>query len=179
VEKFIGDAVVAVFGAPAVHEDDALRAVRAADELRDLVGTLNAELDPDYRVSLELRIGVNTGQVITGASQIATEDAMNVAARLEQAAQQGEILIGGQTLQLVRGAVEVERVDALIAEGEGATRCGSQVVARGCGRTAFVRRLDTPLVGRRAKHAQIRTVFEDAVSWLDCAESGLIRNRNE
>ena len=92
VEKFIGDAVVAVFGVPAVHEDDAVRAVRAAAELRDSLATLNAELETDYQVSLELRVGINTGEVIADLNQIATGDAMNVAARLEQAAQPGEDL---------------------------------------------------------------------------------------
>src|SRR5207237_3652734 len=95
VEKFIGDAVMAVFGVPAVHEDDALRAVRAADELRAGLGDLNAELESSYGTRLELRIGVNTGEVVTGTEErLATGDAVNVAARLEQAAEPGEILLG-------------------------------------------------------------------------------------
>src|SRR5437764_3286525 len=84
VEKFIGDAVMAVFGVPAVHEDDALRAVRAAAELRDALAILNAELAESYGTSLELRTGVNTGEVVTGTEErLATGDAVNVAARLE------------------------------------------------------------------------------------------------
>jgi predicted ATPase/class 3 adenylate cyclase len=168
VAKFIGDAVVAVFGVPTAHEDDALRAVRAADELRDSLGTLNAELDRDYRVSLELRIGVNTGEVITDVSQIATGDVMNVAARLEQAAAPGEILIGEQTLQLVRGAVEVERVDALALKGKAQPVLAHRLLRVLAGAPAFVRRLDTPLVGRREELAQIRTAFEDVVSQRRC-----------
>ena len=66
VEKFIGDAVMAVFGVPQVHEDDALRAVRAAAELREALEALNAELERDYATSLSVRIGVNTGEVVTG-----------------------------------------------------------------------------------------------------------------
>ena len=82
VEKFIGDAVMAVFGVPTVREDDALRAVRAAVELRD-----TAQID--------VRIGVNTGEVVTGTGEtLVTGDAVNVAARLEQAAGVGEVLIG-------------------------------------------------------------------------------------
>src|SRR3989440_741479 len=78
VEKFIGDAVMAVFGVPAVHEDDALRAVRAAAELRDALATLNAELAESYGTSLELRTGVNTGEVVTGTEErLATGDAVN------------------------------------------------------------------------------------------------------
>ncbi len=85
MEKFIGDAVMAVFGVPQVHEDDALRACRAAVEMRDALPELG----------LEARIGVNTGEVVTGTEErLATGDAVNVAARLEQAAQPGEILIG-------------------------------------------------------------------------------------
>src|SRR5690349_21937252 len=77
VEKFIGDAVMAVFGVPTVREDDALRAVRAAEELRDAV-------------EVDIRIGVNTGEVVTGsADKLVTGDAVNVAARLEQAAETG------------------------------------------------------------------------------------------
>ena len=85
VEKFIGDAVMAVFGVPVVHEDDALRAVRAAVEMRDALPELG----------LEGRIGVTTGEVVTGTEErLATGDAVNVAARLEQAAQPGEVLVG-------------------------------------------------------------------------------------
>src|SRR5206468_3025346 len=87
VEKFIGDAVMAVFGVPHVHEDDALRAVRAAAELREALEPLNAELERDYGTTLSVRIGINTGEVVTGTEErLATGDAVNVAARLEQAA---------------------------------------------------------------------------------------------
>ena len=100
VEKFIGDAVMAVFGVPTVHEDDALRAVRAADELRAGLVELNEELERGYGTRLELRMGVNTGEVVTGTEErLATGDAVNVAARLEQAAQPGEVLLGEETLR--------------------------------------------------------------------------------
>src|SRR4051812_16390778 len=104
VEKFIGDAVMAVFGVPTVHEDDALRAVRAADELRRGLGALNDELEAGYGTRLELRMGVNTGEVVTGTEErLATGDAVNVAARLEQAAQPRGGLLGGGTYPLVPG----------------------------------------------------------------------------
>ena len=124
VEKFIGDAVMAVFGVPVVHEDDALRAVRAATEMRDGVAELNGGLARDYGVELELRIGVNTGEVVTGTEErLATGDAVNVAARLEQGAQPGEILLGEATYRLVRDAVRVEDVAPAGREGEvGAAR---------------------------------------------------------
>jgi class 3 adenylate cyclase len=99
VEKFIGDAVMAVFGVPVTHEDDALRACRAAVEMRDVLPGLG----------IAGRIGVNTGEVVAGtAERLATGDAVNVAARLEQAAQPGEVLIGEETLRLVRAAVSVD-----------------------------------------------------------------------
>src|SRR5438093_6375702 len=119
VEKFIGDAVMAVFGVPAVHEDDALRAVRAADELRAGLGELNDELEHSYGTRLELRMGVNTGEVVTGTEErLATGDAVNVAARLEQAAEPGEVLLGEETHRLVRGSIDCEPVEPVAAKGK-------------------------------------------------------------
>ena len=109
VEKFIGDAVMAVFGVPALHEDDALRAVRAAAEMRDALPELG----------LQGRIGVTTGEVVTGTEErLATGDAVNVAARLESAAQPGEVLIGQPTLALVRDAADVEPIEPLELKGK-------------------------------------------------------------
>src|ERR671930_716388 len=109
VEKFIGDAVMAVFGVPVVHEDDALRAVRAAGEMRSAF--------PELRV--QGRIGITTGEFVTGTEErLATGDAVNVAARLEQAAQPGEVLLGEETLRLVEGAVKVEAVEPLALKGK-------------------------------------------------------------
>src|SRR5438093_5128069 len=119
VEKFIGDAVMAVFGVPKIHEDDALRAVRAADELRESVDELNDELERSYGTRLELRMCVNTGEVVTGTEErLATGDAVNVAARLEQAAEPGEVLLGEETHRLVRDAIEREPVEPLAAKGK-------------------------------------------------------------
>jgi hypothetical protein len=136
VERFIGDAVVAVFGVPVVHEDDALRAVRAAVEMRDALPELG----------VEARIGVNTGELVTsGDDTLVTGDAVNVAARLEQGAEPGEVLIGEQTYRLARDAVKVEAVEPLAAKGKSApliafpaSRCdGSRAAAapepRNCG----------------------------------------------
>src|SRR6266571_2381138 len=119
VEKFIGDAVMAVFGVPIVHEDDAVRALRAAVEMRERLARLNEELEGDFGVRLESRTGVNTGEVVVGEGQsLATGDAVNVAARLEQAAAPGEILLGGRTLSLVSAAVEAEVVEPLALKGK-------------------------------------------------------------
>ena len=109
VEKFIGDAVMAVFGVPAVHEDDALRACRAAVEMREAFAGLG----------IEGRIGVCTGEVVTGTEErLATGDALNVAARLQQAAAPGEVLIAEATRALVADAVEVEPVEPLALKGK-------------------------------------------------------------
>ena len=96
VEKFIGDAVMAVFGVPMVHEDDALRAIRAAIDMRLALTTLNVELERDWGASIDIRTGVNTGEIVAGdhpsaGSSLVTGDAVNVAARLEQSAATGEI----------------------------------------------------------------------------------------
>ena len=169
VEKFIGDAVMAVFGVPTMHEDDALRAVRAASELRDSLVSLNDELERDYGVSLLLRTGVNTGEVVTGTEErLATGDAVNVAARLEQAAQPGEILIGEQTLRLARGAIEAEAVAPLSLKGKAEPLAAHRLLQVVAGAPAFDRRFDAPLVGRRDELAQLRTAFEAAVSERRC-----------
>ena len=150
VEKFIGDAVMAVFGVPTVHDDDALRALRAASELRDSVGSLNVELERDFGVSLLLRTGVNTGDVVTGTEErLVTGDAVNVAARLEQAARPGEVLIGEQTFRLARAAIDVEPVEPLALKGKAESLGAYRLLRVVEGAPAFDRRLDAPLVGRR------------------------------
>jgi class 3 adenylate cyclase len=99
VEKFIGDAVVAAFGAPASQEDHAERALRAALAMQHTLADL-------FGGRLRLRIGVNTGDVVVGqprvGSSFVTGDAVNVAARLEEAAEPGEILVGERTASIVR-----------------------------------------------------------------------------
>jgi len=150
VEKFIGDAVMAVFGIPLVHEDDALRAVRAAADMRVALDLLNKELEREHGVTLAARIGVNTGEVVAGASEqtLVTGDTVNVAARLEQTASPGEILLGESTHRLVRDAVEVAPVEPLTLKGK-SDRVGAwrlvQVLEAAAG---HVRHLDSEMVGR-------------------------------
>src|SRR5205814_10528210 len=136
VEKFIGDAVMAVFGVPVVHEDDALRACRAAVEMRDALPELG----------VEGRIGVNTGEVLTGTEErLATGDAVNVAARLEQAAEPGEVLIGAETVRLVRDAVELGKEQQLELKGKTEPVAASRLLAV---TGELERRFDVPIVGR-------------------------------
>src|SRR3954451_14604833 len=109
VEKFIGDAVMAVFGVPVLHEDDALRACRAAVEMREAFAGLG----------VEGRIGVSTGEVVTGSEErLATGDALDGAARVAQAAASGEVLIAAPTRALASGAVDVEPVEPLVLKGK-------------------------------------------------------------
>jgi class 3 adenylate cyclase/tetratricopeptide (TPR) repeat protein len=169
VEKFIGDAVMAVFGVPHVHEDDALRAVRAAAGLRQALEELNVELERDYATTLALRIGVNTGEVVTGTEErLATGDAVNVAARLEQAAQPGEILIGSETIRLVREAVAVEAVPPLDAKGKTEPLTAYRMLSLDSRAPGFARRADVPMVGRERQLNLLRDAFENVLSERSC-----------
>ena len=165
VEKFIGDAVMAVFGIPRAHEDDALRAVRAAAEIRERMASLGAELG----LTLAFRTGVNTGEVVAGEGEtLVTGDAVNVAARLEQAAGPDEILIGGGTLALVRDAVVTEAVEPLEVKGKRAAVTAHRIISVDATAQAFVRRLDRPLVGRVSERERLRADFDAAVSEHAC-----------
>jgi class 3 adenylate cyclase/tetratricopeptide (TPR) repeat protein len=169
VEKFIGDAVMAAFGVPVVHEDDALRALRAAVDLRDALETLNAELERSYGVTLQLRTGVNTGEVVTGTQErLVTGDAVNVAARLEQAAEPGEILIGEQTHRLAHGAIEVEKTGPLVLKGKSDPLSAYRLLGIVEGAPLLARHLDAPLVGRHKELARVRSAFDEAVSTRRC-----------
>jgi len=162
VEKFIGDAAMTVFGIPKLHEDDALRAVRAAGELRESLVELNAELGSERGVVIQLRTGVNTGEVLASEADSGESSAagsvVGATMRLEQAALPGEILLGEKTFGLVRDAVEAEPVGPIdlggalgkvktfrllrIGETEGAS-------------TVSV----APFVGRSTELAWLRTAF--------------------
>ena len=170
VEKFIGDAVMAVFGVPQAHEDDALRAVRAAADMRTALAALNDDLDRDHGITLACRIGVNTGEVVagSGARTIATGDAVNVAARLEQAASPGDILLGEDTFALVRDAVIVEPIDALLAKGKTDPLPAFRLVEITPGAAGFARHLDAPMVGRERELALLRSAFERTVGDQAC-----------
>ena len=170
VEKFIGDAVMAVFGVPQVHEDDALRAVRAAADMRDALAALNADLDRDHGMTLACRIGVNTGEVVAGSGdqKIVTGDAVNVAARLEQAAAPGEILLGEDTFALVRDAVLAEPIEALHAKGKTDPVSAFRLIEVTPGVAGFARHLDAPIVGRERELTLLGGAFERTVTDQAC-----------
>ena len=161
VEKFIGDAVMAVFGIPTAHEDDAVRAVRAVAEIRERLQALGEEL----AVSLSFRTGVNTGEVVAGEGEtLVTGDAVNVAARFEQAAAAGEILIGAETYRLVRNAVTVEAVEPLELKGKAEPVPAYRLVAVDPLAPGSARHLDVPIVGRVREQSRLLDDFEDVVS---------------
>ena len=152
VEKFIGDAVMAVFGVPQVHEDDALRACRAAVEMRAAFPELG----------VQGRIGVNTGEVVTGTEErLAAGDAVNVAARLQNAADPDEILIGEATLELVRGAVEIEPVELLQLKGKAEPVASHRLVSV---HEAPERSHESRFVGRDRELGFIREAWQRAVT---------------
>jgi class 3 adenylate cyclase/tetratricopeptide (TPR) repeat protein len=164
VEKFIGDEVMAVFGVPAVHEDDALRAVRAGAEMRERVEELNEELAEDWGVRLAVRLGINTGEVIAGdpstGQTFVTGDAVNVAKRLQQAAGPGEILIGTATYPLVRDAVKAGPLESFAVKGRQQAVAPWRLDEVEAGAPGLARQLDAPLVGREDELAALVEAFE-------------------
>ena len=171
IEKYIGDAIMAVFGLPRMHEDDALRAVRAAAQMREALAELNVTLRAEFGVTLENRTGVNTGEVVTGdtggSQRLATGDTVNVAARLEQAAPTGEILIGESTYRLVRDTVEVVPVEPLTLKGKPEPVPAYRLLSVTAGATS-ARPADRPLIGRAREIAALDAEFRRSVAGSEC-----------
>jgi class 3 adenylate cyclase/tetratricopeptide (TPR) repeat protein len=178
VERFRGDEVMAVFGIPVAHEDDALRAVRAATEMQRRLARLNAELRETWAVELACRIGINTGEVVAGdpgtGETFVTGDAVNLAKRLEQAAEPGGILIGTATYPLVKDAVKVGPRERFTAKGktEPVTRLKLEDVDTTA--AGFARRLDAPLVGRAVELREIEAAIEQHFADRRCAVVSII-----
>ncbi|HJR44331.1 MAG TPA: adenylate/guanylate cyclase domain-containing protein [Actinomycetota bacterium] len=166
VEKFIGDAVMAAFGIPVIHEDDAVRGVRAAFEMQQAMAAMNVDLQLEYGKALYARIGVNTGEVIAGDSSeghgFASGDTINVAARLEQAAEPGTVLLGEATYRLVRDSVEVESVEPLTLKGKSEPVPAYKLVDVLDPGEERIRRVDSPLVGRQKELTALRGAYERA-----------------
>ncbi len=167
VEKYIGDAIMAIFGLPRMHEDDALRAVRATAEMRAALADLNVTLRAGFGVVLQNRTGVNTGEVVTGdtggSQRLATGDTVNVAARLEQAAPAGEVLIGESTYRLVRDAVEVVPVEPLGLKGKPDPVPAYRLMSVMAG-ARKTRPADLPFVGRAREIAALGAEFRRSVA---------------
>ncbi|MEP6469812.1 MAG: adenylate/guanylate cyclase domain-containing protein [Chloroflexota bacterium] len=168
VEKFIGDAVMAVFGIPTLHEDDALRAVRAAAEIRDSLAKLNEELQQSRGLAVVFRTGVSTGVVVAGdpsaGQTFVTGDTVNTAARLEQAAKPGEILLGQPTYRLVRDAVVAEPIEPIRAKGKAEPVPAYRLLSVTAGAAGHARRLDSPMVGRDREIHVLNDIFGRALA---------------
>jgi predicted ATPase/class 3 adenylate cyclase len=167
VEKYIGDAVMAVFGLPKAHEDDALRALRAAFEMQELLAALNEEFAERFGEVVTLRIGVNTGEVVAGDATsrqaLVTGDAVNVAARLEQAAAPGEILLGPETYRLARNAIMFEPVEPLALKGKSAPLPAYRLLSLRMDAPARTA-LETPLAGRKGDLRLLEGAFAEVVA---------------
>jgi class 3 adenylate cyclase/tetratricopeptide (TPR) repeat protein len=178
VEKFIGDAVMAVFGAPVAHEDDALRAVRAADEMRKRLRDLNGELEPRFGVALEIRIGVNTGEVVAGdrsaGQALVTGDAVNLAKRLEQAAPAGSILIGKATYPLVKDAVQAGPLESFKVKGKVEPVSPLRIDAVDPHAAGVARGLEKRFVGRLEELAALEIAFRRVESEQACRQFTLL-----
>jgi class 3 adenylate cyclase/tetratricopeptide (TPR) repeat protein len=177
LEKFIGDAIVAVFGVPVTHEDDALRALRAAAEMRARLAELNDELEREWDIRLTVRTGVNTGEVVAGdpsrGQSFVSGDAVNVAARLEQAAGPDEIWIGEATRALAGNAITVDAVPPLALKGKSAPVTASKLrhVRLQAG---LDRRIDTPFVGRGEEQALLASALNQSIDSNSCVLATIV-----
>jgi class 3 adenylate cyclase/predicted ATPase len=171
VEKFIGDAVMAVFGLPVRHEDDAVRAVRAAAGMQAALPAINESFRAQWGIEFENHIGVNTGEVIAGdaslGQRLVTGDAVNTAARLEQAAGSGEIILGGLTYRLARDQLEVEPIPPLNLKGKAEPVAAFRLV-RVLGPNAERIGLSTPFVGRREEMDQLEMTLLEVEATRSC-----------
>jgi class 3 adenylate cyclase/tetratricopeptide (TPR) repeat protein len=166
IDKYIGDNVMALFGAPVAHEDDAERAVRAGLDMQAAMAEVNAELEPG--VDFALRVGINTGEVLAGTvgeSYTVTGDTVNVAARLQSAARPGSVTVGARTMAATRDAVEYHELEALELKGKAEPVPAWEVVgllAEHAGRRAGPA-LESPLVGRDLELAALEAIYERVV----------------
>ena len=166
VEELVGDVLVGLFGLPTAHEDDALRAVRAAVELRGALKAFNEEVARDQGTQLPIRAGIETGEVVVpthGSRQATTSgDAVNVAARLQRAASQDEILVGEGIRRVLPDAAVLEAVQRAGPDGPGSSLGAWRLVDLVPGIPPIPRRFDAPMVGRTAELARLRAAFERA-----------------
>ena len=169
VDKYIGDAIMAVFGAPLAHEDDAERAISAALAMQLAIAQLNDDLERRHGSQMELRIGINTGEAVAGllagdiqGAYTVVGDTVNTAQRFESAAPLGGILVSEPTFQLTRAAFDFEALPALTLRGKAEPQAAYRVLGRRVEETA---QLDesSPLVGRQTELAAMRRALSDAL----------------
>jgi class 3 adenylate cyclase len=172
VEKFVGDAVMAIFGVPVAHEDDALRACRAVLEIVSEVDVVDRRVAHAHGVRLEVRIGVETGEVVMGdparGSTFASGSPVNIAARLQQQAGPGECVLGAQCHRLVRDLVDAEARPGVTLKGIAAPVTAYNLLGIKESRRSDERRFESPLVGRSEELARLRKTFRLAVTHRTC-----------
>jgi DNA-binding SARP family transcriptional activator len=163
-EEVVGDALVGMFGIPTAREDDALRAVRAAVDLRHALAALNKELASDGEIRLAARVGINTGEVVVGEQAMrktmASGAAVKAAARLQQAAAEGEILVAEGTRWLVRHAAVLEPAASFTGAGVETPPTAWKVLGLVPGAPPLARRLDVSMVGRAPELSRLRVAYD-------------------
>ncbi len=180
VDKFTGDGVMAIFGAPVAHEDDPERAVRAAVGMQNALSRLNRSFAGRYHVELKCRIGLNSGEVVVGGlgSDLRLDytvmgDAVNVAARLQQAAEPGEVLVSEDIFRATDPLFAYALVGDLRLKGKTEPVRAYRLLGERAqkGRTRGIRGLEAPLIGRQREFAQLKEAVE---SWITAREGGFI-----
>ncbi|MCU1684439.1 MAG: adenylate/guanylate cyclase protein [Amycolatopsis sp.] len=187
VEKFIGDAVMAVFGVPAVHENDALRGASAGLEMIAALGELNSELTPALGCRLSVRLGINTGEVVTAANggqqTMVSGEVVNIAARLEQHAGENQILLGPDTLAALGTAAVVAELGPMLFKGKAAAVPVHRLLGLRPEAADLPRGLDLPFVGRKSELARLRSRWDRVTGsgtcrrLTVCADAGLGKTR--
>ena len=167
LEKYIGDAIVAVFGVPTVHEDDPVRAIRAAVEMLERLDQLNRSFQQRHGITLAIRIGINTGEVLASVGgagdQLVAGDAVNVAARLEQSAEPGAVLVGERTQLMARRLVRFGQPTALEVKGKTGPLVAYRVEGFGSGGEARMAALRSPLVGRDRELNHLSSLLDETL----------------
>jgi class 3 adenylate cyclase/tetratricopeptide (TPR) repeat protein len=164
VDKYMGDNVMAIFGAPVAHEDDPERAVRAAVGMQAAMEELNERLQTDYGAEFALRVGVNTGEVLAGTvgdTYTVIGDAVNVASRLQTSASPGSITVGERTQRATSTVVEYLPLEPLELKGKAEPVAAWRAISLLEEHTGGARRSrrEAPLVGRDEEFAALQTVF--------------------
>jgi DNA-binding SARP family transcriptional activator/class 3 adenylate cyclase len=167
VEEVVGDMLLGFFGLPIAHEDDAVRAVRAAVELRAAVEALNEDVQPVRGIRFSMRAGIETGEMVVGGTgshrATASGQVLNATSRLHQAAGEGEVIVGPATQRLITGAAVLKPAGAMAVGGSGDTLPAWWVLDVVSSAPAVARHLDAPMRGRQAEITRLRTAFRRTV----------------
>jgi class 3 adenylate cyclase len=169
VEKYIGDAILAVFGVPVAREDDAVRALHAATEMLDALEGVNAGAGEQHGVRMSVRIGVNTGDIIApldarpAGQLLVTGDAVNVAARLQQSAEPGTILVGERTALAARGAFEFTEAARLPVKGKAAPVLARRLLTARRDGSPQPAGLQAAMVGRQRELGALLELLREAI----------------